>query len=123
MEKYWKELKQHLESGVKTFAGDIRDGDDIFRVESSEDDFKLSLFHNGEALVKLVVSKGEKTIDQHTVLANGNESDGSFEIRDGHLASVNSDSYYFFDAAHASAHFLRPATYAVYDPPFNIPKR
>lgn len=123
MKNYWKQLKQELESGAEKAAGDISEGKEIYRTKSSEDKFDLSLIHGGEAIVNLSVVRSEQTIDVQTVLASGKEVTGSFEVRDGHLASVNSDSYYFANAAHAAANFLKPATDAVYDPPFNIPKR
>lgn len=123
MKNYWKQLKENLETGVEKAAGDIREGNEIFRVDSGEDKFELSLIHGGEAVVTLTVIKGERTIDLHTVLADGKEITGAFESREGYLASVNTDSIYFADAGHAASNFLKPATEAIYYPPFNIPKR
>lgn len=123
MENYWKQLKEQLEAGAEKASGGIRDGKDIFSVDSVENEFQLLLLHGGESVVKLIVAKTERSIDLHTVLANGKEIVGAFEMRDGRLASVNSDSIYFADAGHAASNFLKPATDAIYDPPFNIPKR
>jgi hypothetical protein len=122
MENYWTQLKEQLEAGAEKASAAIANGKDIFKTDSAENEFRLALFHGDEATVKLTVSKSERTIDLHTSLANGKEITGAFEMREGHLASVNSDSIYFADAAHAASNFLRPATYAIYDPPFNIPK-
>jgi hypothetical protein len=123
MENYWKQLKEQLEAGAETASGEIRDGKEIFRVDSGENTFQLLLLHGGESVVKLTVAKTDRSIDLQTALANGKEITGAFEMRDGYLASVNSDSIYFADAGHAASNFLKPATDAIYDPPFNIPKR
>ena len=123
MEKYWKQLKEQLEAGAEKASANVREGGDIFRIDSGENKFQLFLLHGGEPAVTLTVAKTERSIDLHTTLASGKEVTGAFEIRDGYLASVNSDSIYFADAGHAASNFLKPATDAVYDPPFNIPKR
>jgi hypothetical protein len=123
MENYWRQLKEELKSGAERAAGDIREGKEFFRVEPGEKEFRLSLIHGGETVATLTVTKNERSIDLHTVLADGKKITGAFEIRNGYLSAVHTDSIYFMDAAHAAGNFLKPATDAVYYPPFNIPKR